>query len=134
MAHAWRAALATALLAVVAAASAPAQTSRETERKLERVRSELKSIAQERRKLEGERGTASRQLRDADEKVGRSSRSATRLARVLRSFSSCTTSPRWRARAASSSVRRVAISRSTSSSAARSVVSVSILRVWSRCT
>ncbi|MFT3670173.1 MAG: peptidoglycan DD-metalloendopeptidase family protein [Pseudoxanthomonas sp.] len=75
MAHAWRTALATALLAVVAAASAPAQTSRETERKLERVRGELKSIAQERRKLEGERGAASRQLRDADEKVGRTSRS-----------------------------------------------------------
>jgi len=75
MAHAWRIALSAAVLAAVAAASAPAQTSRETERKLERVRSELKSIAQERRKLEGERGAASRQLRDADEQVGRTSRS-----------------------------------------------------------
>jgi septal ring factor EnvC (AmiA/AmiB activator) len=75
MAHSWRVALSAAVLAVVAAASAPAQTSRETERKLERVRNELKSIAQERRKLEGERGAASRQLRDADEKVGRTSRS-----------------------------------------------------------
>ncbi len=84
MAHPWRAALATALLAVVAAASAPAQTSRETERKLERVRSELKSIAQERRKLEGERGTASRQLRDADEKVGRTSRSLAETEAAMR--------------------------------------------------
>ena len=75
MGYSWRVALSAAVLAVVAAASAPAQTSRETERKLERVRSELKSIAQERRKLEGERGAASRQLRDADEKVGRTSRS-----------------------------------------------------------
>lgn len=56
-------------------APAPAQSSREAEQKLQRVRSELKSIAQERRKLEGERGTASRQLRDADEQVGRTTRS-----------------------------------------------------------
>lgn len=84
MAPRWRTALATALLAVVAAASAPAQTSRETERKLERVRGELKSIAQERRKLEGERGAASRQLREADEKVGRTSRSLAETEAAMR--------------------------------------------------
>ncbi|WP_213605232.1 peptidoglycan DD-metalloendopeptidase family protein [Pseudoxanthomonas japonensis] len=56
-------------------ATAPAQNSREAEQKLQRVRSELKSIAQERRKLESERGAASRQLRDADEQVGRTTRS-----------------------------------------------------------
>lgn len=84
MAPRWRIALATAVLAVVAAASAPAQTSRETERKLERVRGELKSIAQERRKLEGERGAASRQLREADEKVGRTSRSLAETEAAMR--------------------------------------------------
>jgi septal ring factor EnvC (AmiA/AmiB activator) len=65
-------------------APAPAQTSREAERKLERVRSELKSIAQERRKLEGERGNASRQLRDADEQVGRTTRSLSETEIALR--------------------------------------------------
>ncbi|MCL1635927.1 peptidoglycan DD-metalloendopeptidase family protein [Luteimonas sp. SX5] len=62
------------LAALLAAGAAPAQSSRETERKLERARSELKSIASERRKLEGQRGAASRELRQADEQVGQSSR------------------------------------------------------------
>ena len=65
-------------------ASAPAQTSREAEQKLQRVRSELKSIAQERRKLESERGAASRQLRDADEQVGRTTRSLSDTEAALR--------------------------------------------------
>jgi septal ring factor EnvC (AmiA/AmiB activator) len=65
-------------------ATAPAQTSREAEQKLQRVRSELKSIAQERRKLESERGTASRQLRDADEQVGRTTRSLSDTEAALR--------------------------------------------------
>lgn len=78
-----RVAFAAAVLAAVVA-SASAQTSRETERKLERVRGELKSIAQERRKLEGERGTASRQLREADEQVGRSTRSLSETEAALR--------------------------------------------------
>jgi len=52
-----------------------AQDSRETVRKLEKIKSELKSVAAERRRLEGQRGDASRQLRDADEKVGQSNRS-----------------------------------------------------------
>ena len=80
-----RTAFASLLLAgVSAAATAPAQTSREAEQKLQRVRSELKSIAQERRKLEGERGTASRQLRDADEQVGRTTRSLSDTEAALR--------------------------------------------------
>jgi len=62
------------LVALLAAGAAPAQNSRDTERKLERARTELKSIASERRKLEGQRGAASRELRQADEQVGKSSR------------------------------------------------------------
>lgn len=62
------------LVALLAAGAVPAQNSRDTERKLERARSELKSIASERRKLEGQRGAASRELRQADEQVGKSSR------------------------------------------------------------
>lgn len=65
-------------------APAPAQSSREAEQKLQRVRSELKSIAQERRKLEGERGAASRQLREADEQVGRTTRSLAETEAALR--------------------------------------------------
>ena len=49
----------------VPSGSANAQSSRETERKLERVNRELKSVAAERRKLEGQRGEASRELRSA---------------------------------------------------------------------
>lgn len=65
-------------------APAPAQSPREAEQKLQRVRSELKSIAQERRKLEGERGAASRQLREADEQVGRTTRSLAETEAALR--------------------------------------------------
>lgn len=61
--------------AMLLARPVAAQDSRETERKLEKIRSELKSVATERRHLEGQRGDASRQLRDADEKVGQSNRS-----------------------------------------------------------
>ena len=74
MPHRLRATCVAVLLAGVSfVAAAPAQTSREAEQKLQRVRSELKSIAQERRKLEGERGAASRQVPEADEKGGRTS-------------------------------------------------------------
>ena len=38
--------------------------------RLQKVRSELKAVASERRKLEGARGDATRQLRQADEQVG----------------------------------------------------------------
>lgn len=63
-------------LFLLALASAPdvraqaAKDSRDAERKLQTIRSELKSVAAERRKLEGRRGDASRQLRKADEQVG----------------------------------------------------------------
>ena len=67
-----RVVMASALLLL--ALPAVAQGSRETERKLEKIRTELKSVAAERRRLEGQRGDASRQLRDADEKVGQSNR------------------------------------------------------------
>lgn len=65
-------ALAIGLLAVP---PSPAQSQREAEKKLQKLRGELKSIAQERRKLENARGEAARKLREADEQVGKSSRS-----------------------------------------------------------
>lgn len=70
-----RVALAGALLAMLGIAGAPAQDRSTAERKLESVKRELDSVAAERRKLEGERGSASRQLREVDEKVGQSARS-----------------------------------------------------------
>lgn len=60
--------------ALFVAGATQAQSSRETERKLERARNELKNIASERRKIEGQRGAATRELRQADEQVGQSSR------------------------------------------------------------
>ena len=68
--------LASALLvaSLLLPAPLPAQTSKETERKLQKLRTELKGVAQERRSLEGQRGQASRQLREADEKVARTGR------------------------------------------------------------
>lgn len=64
------------LLAVAVLGTSPlaAQSSKEAERKLQKLRSELKGVAQERRNLEGQRGQASRQLREADEKVARTGR------------------------------------------------------------
>ena len=61
-------------LAVLVAGPVLAQSSKEAERKLQKLRTELKDVAQERRTLEGQRGQASRQLRDADEKVARTGR------------------------------------------------------------
>lgn len=68
------------LLLLVAAGPALAQdtapaSSRDAEQRLQKVRSELKAVATERRKLEGARGDASRQLRRADEQVGSVQRS-----------------------------------------------------------
>ncbi len=63
-----------AIALVLSVPLASAQSSRDTERKLQRVRSELKAIASERRKLEGERGSVSRDLRKVDEQVGASAR------------------------------------------------------------
>ncbi len=54
----------------------PAQqtTGREAQRRLETVQRELKDVAAERRRLEGQRGAASRELRAVDERVADSSR------------------------------------------------------------
>jgi septal ring factor EnvC (AmiA/AmiB activator) len=62
-------------LGLTVVAPSPAQSQREAEKKLQKLRGELKSIAQERRKLEDARGEAARKLRQADEQVGKSSRS-----------------------------------------------------------
>ena len=67
-------ALVFALLLALVAGSVQAQSSREAERRLERIKRELSSVASERRRLEGQRGDASRQLRQADEQVGHTSR------------------------------------------------------------
>ncbi|MCD9028058.1 peptidoglycan DD-metalloendopeptidase family protein [Luteimonas sp. BDR2-5] len=56
------------------APGAAAQDSRETERRLERVRKELRDVAAERRRIEGQRGAATRELRQADEQVAASTR------------------------------------------------------------
>ncbi|TDK30899.1 murein hydrolase activator EnvC family protein [Luteimonas terrae] len=66
--------LAALLVAALPVLEASAQNSRETERRLERVRKELRDVASERRRLEGERGTAARELRAADEQVAASTR------------------------------------------------------------
>ncbi|MEO6364491.1 MAG: peptidoglycan DD-metalloendopeptidase family protein [Luteimonas sp.] len=63
-----------AIMLTLSGQPASAQSSRDTERKLQRVRSELEAIASERRKLEGERGSVSRDLRRVDEQVGASAR------------------------------------------------------------
>ncbi|MEE7547547.1 peptidase M23, partial [Xanthomonas sp. Kuri4-1] len=63
---------------------AGAQSQREAERKLQQMRSELKSITQERRTLESKRGDASRKLREADEQVARSSRALSETEAALR--------------------------------------------------
>lgn len=82
----WLAGVAACSLAMSLGAHAAAQSnSRDAERKLEKIKTELKSVAAERRKLEGQRGDASQQLRQADEQVGHSNRALrdteTRLAR-----------------------------------------------------
>ncbi len=55
-------------------ALAQTQSRSEAEKKLATVKRELDSVALERRRLEGQRGDAARQLRHADEQVGESSR------------------------------------------------------------
>ena len=65
--------IAPAMLACVLAllaGSAGAQDQGDAERRLRSVRSELKAVAAERRRLEGQRGEASRKLRAADQQVG----------------------------------------------------------------
>ena len=58
------------LLSLLVAGSAHAQDKRDAEQRLQTVRKELQSVAAERRKLEGQRGDATRKLRQADEQVG----------------------------------------------------------------
>ena len=58
-----------AMLGGVVHAQAPPDRS-DAERRLQVVRSELKQVAAERRKLENQRGDVSRKLRDADQQVG----------------------------------------------------------------
>lgn len=67
-------ALLLAALAAPAAAQNAARGKGETERKLETVKRELKQVAAERRRIENQRGDVTKQLRAADEKVGRSNR------------------------------------------------------------
>lgn len=76
--------LATALLLAAAPLfDAAAQSSRETERRLERVRKELRDVAAERRRLEGQRGAAARELRQVDEQVATSSKALAETRRRL---------------------------------------------------
>jgi len=63
---------------------APAQSTREAERRLQKLRSELKDVAQERRALDGQRGAATRQLRDMDEKVARTGRTLAQTEAALK--------------------------------------------------
>ena len=58
------------VLALAFSAGVHAQDPRDAERQLQKARGELKSVAAERRKLEGQRGDASLKLRQADEQVG----------------------------------------------------------------
>lgn len=53
-----------------------AQQHRDTEQRLEQVQRELREVAAERRRLEGRRGAAARELRQADEKVASAGRAA----------------------------------------------------------
>ncbi|MEQ1512475.1 MAG: peptidoglycan DD-metalloendopeptidase family protein [Lysobacteraceae bacterium] len=72
-----RAFVAVALLLALALSwplAAQQSTSREAQRRLEKIQRELKDVAAERRRLEGQRGAASRELRAVDERVADSSR------------------------------------------------------------
>ncbi|MBO9883751.1 peptidoglycan DD-metalloendopeptidase family protein [Xanthomonas sp. D-109] len=81
----WRGPLRSLLAAawLLTAGLAAAQNPREAEKRLEKVRNELKSVAEERRQLEGKRGDAARQLRDADEKVAATGRSLAQTQQAL---------------------------------------------------
>jgi septal ring factor EnvC (AmiA/AmiB activator) len=63
-----------ALLLVLSAPLAARQSGPEAQRQLDKVRRELNEVAAERRRLEGQRGAASRALRAVDERVASSSR------------------------------------------------------------
>jgi len=72
-----------ALLVVAAllevALPAGAQSTSDTQRKLDRAKKELDDVAAERRRIEGQRGEAARNLRDLDERVGTSTRALKRV-------------------------------------------------------
>jgi septal ring factor EnvC (AmiA/AmiB activator) len=74
------------LLVLLLSVSLPAtaQTTREAQRKLDRAKKELNAVAAERRRIEGERGDATRKLRDADERVGASTRALQQAEASLR--------------------------------------------------
>lgn len=75
MSAALRLLVAVALLwSLACPALAQQTTGREAQRRLEKVQRELKDVAAERRRLEGQRGAASRELRAMDERVADSSR------------------------------------------------------------
>lgn len=63
-----------ALLLVLSVPLAARQSGPEAQRQLDKVRRELNEVAAERRRLEGQRGAASRALRAVDERVASSSR------------------------------------------------------------
>lgn len=63
-----------ALLVLAWPAFAQEGISSEAQRRLDKIQRELKDVAAERRKLEGQRGAASRELRAVDERVAASSR------------------------------------------------------------
>ena len=63
--------LAVAVVCLLAfAGGARAQDAKDTEKRLQSVRGELREVAAQRRKLEDQRGDASRKLREADQQVG----------------------------------------------------------------
>ena len=74
-------AFAIVLVALLAGGGVQAQGTGDTQRKLEKLKRELKDVAAQRRRTEGQRGDASRALRDADEQVGRSIRATRRVVR-----------------------------------------------------
>lgn len=65
-----RAFLAAAACLLVFAGGACAQDAKDAEKRLQSVRGELREVAAQRRKLESQRGDASRKLREADQQVG----------------------------------------------------------------
>ncbi|NIK40869.1 septal ring factor EnvC (AmiA/AmiB activator) [Xanthomonas arboricola] len=70
--------------ALLGSTGAGAQSQREAERKLQQLREELKTISADRRALEGKRGNAAQQLRQADEKVARTSRALSETESAMR--------------------------------------------------
>ncbi|QIL19650.1 peptidoglycan DD-metalloendopeptidase family protein [Thermomonas sp. HDW16] len=77
-----------ALLALAMIGTTPAQDQRDAEQRLQKVRSELKTVASERRKLEGARGDATQKLRQADEQVGSAQRGLRNIESTLQRDSS----------------------------------------------